>query len=114
MASKRGNFWAGLLSLRLVLTRQNIKRKRAVNPLLGHSLVEGGGNESGGLDGWMLNPHSAIIPTRFPACSRRSQLNEVKLASSKGLEISEKSTKEKVRLKGTVEGIKGCQKAGWS
>jgi hypothetical protein len=40
----------------------------------------------------MLNLPPTIIPTRFPASLRRSQLNQVKLASSKDLEGSEKST----------------------
>jgi hypothetical protein len=50
----------------------------------------------------MLNLHPAIILTHFPASLRRSPLNQVKLASSKDLERSENSTREKVRQKGTI------------
>ena len=47
-----------------------------------------------GLDGWMLSLHPAIISYSLLCFFERSQLKQVKLASSKDLERSGKSIRE--------------------
>jgi hypothetical protein len=69
---------------------ENCKNTTGIGSLVGDER-----NDSDGLDGWMLNLHSAIIPTRFPSSLRRSQPNQAKVASSKDLERSEKSIRER-------------------